>query len=60
MSTWWWPWIILADAWASFKCAYDGEKSYEGLVRWAEGFGTVRCAGVEGTSSSMGSGSPVS
>ena len=26
-------------------------KGYEGLVRWAEGFGTVRCAGVEGTSS---------
>jgi transposase len=26
-------------------------KGYESLVRWAEGFGTVRCAGVEGTSS---------
>jgi transposase len=26
-------------------------KGYERLVRWAEGFGTVRCAGVEGTSS---------
>jgi len=26
-------------------------KGYENLVRWAEGFGTVRCAGVEGTSS---------
>jgi transposase len=26
-------------------------KGYESLVRWAEGFGAVRCAGVEGTSS---------
>jgi transposase len=26
-------------------------KGYERLVRWAEGFGTLRCAGVEGTSS---------
>lgn len=27
------------------------EKGYEELVRWAEGFGPVRCAGVEGTGS---------
>jgi transposase len=26
-------------------------KGYEGLLRWAEAFGPVRCAGVEGTSS---------
>jgi transposase len=26
-------------------------KGYKWLVRWAEGFGTLRCAGVEGTSS---------
>ena len=26
-------------------------KGYEGLLRWAEGFGFVGCAGVEGTSS---------
>jgi transposase len=26
-------------------------KGYRGLVSWAEGFGTVRCAGVEGTGS---------
>src|SRR5215203_3356920 len=26
-------------------------KGYEVLLRWAEGFGSVRCAGVEGTSS---------
>ena len=26
-------------------------KGYEELLRWAEGFGPVRCAGVEGTSS---------
>ena len=26
-------------------------KGYESLVSWAEGFGPVRCAGVEGTSS---------
>jgi transposase len=26
-------------------------KGYESLVRWAEGLGIVRCAGVEGTSS---------
>jgi transposase len=26
-------------------------KGYKSLVRWAEGLGTVRCAGVEGTSS---------
>ena len=26
-------------------------KGYEGLLRWAEGFGPVRCAGIEGTSS---------
>ena len=25
-------------------------KGYEKLLRWAEGFGSVRCAGVEGTS----------
>lgn len=24
---------------------------YEGLLSWAEGFGSLRCAGVEGTSS---------
>lgn len=27
------------------------KKGYESLVSWAEGFGRVRCAGVEGTSS---------
>jgi transposase len=27
------------------------KKGYESLVSWAEGFGPVRCAGVEGTSS---------
>jgi transposase len=27
------------------------EKGYDDLVSWAEGFGRVRCAGVEGTSS---------
>jgi transposase len=26
-------------------------KGHERLLRWAEGFGPVRCAGVEGTSS---------
>lgn len=26
-------------------------KGYVGLLRWAEGFGPVRCAGIEGTSS---------
>ena len=26
-------------------------KGYEGLLSWAEGFGSVKCAGVEGTSS---------
>ena len=26
-------------------------KGYERLLHWAEGFGSVRCAGVEGTSS---------
>ncbi|MGI9122170.1 MAG: IS110 family transposase, partial [Rubrobacter sp.] len=26
-------------------------KGYEGLLRWAEDFGPVRCVGVEGTSS---------
>lgn len=26
-------------------------KGYEGLLSWAEGFGSLRCAGVEGTSS---------
>jgi transposase len=26
-------------------------KGYEGLLRWAEGFAPVKCAGVEGTSS---------
>ncbi len=26
-------------------------KGYEGLLCWAEGFGPVRCAGIEGTSS---------
>ena len=34
-------------------------KGYESLVRWAEGFGTVRCAGVEGTSSYGALRSPV-
>ena len=27
------------------------KKGYESLLAWAEGFGPVRCAGVEGTSS---------
>jgi transposase len=27
------------------------KKGYEDLLAWAEGFGVVRCAGVEGTSS---------
>jgi hypothetical protein len=27
------------------------KKGYESLLTWAEGFGPVRCAGVEGTSS---------
>jgi transposase len=31
-------------------------KGYEKLLCWAEGFGPVRCAGVEGTSSSYGAG----
>ena len=26
-------------------------KGYERLLRWTEGFGSLRCAGVEGTSS---------
>jgi transposase len=26
-------------------------KGYERLIRWAEGFGSLKCAGVEGTSS---------
>jgi transposase len=26
-------------------------RGYERLLRWAEGFGPVRCAGIEGTSS---------
>ena len=26
-------------------------KGYERLLRWAKGFGPVRCAGIEGTSS---------
>lgn len=29
-------------------------KGYERLLRWAEGFGPVRCAGVEGTSRATG------
>ena len=32
-------------------------QGYERLLRWAERFGPVRCAGVEGTSS-YGAGSP--
>ena len=32
-------------------CGTDDQKGYECLVAWAEGFGPVRCAGVEGTSS---------
>ncbi len=27
------------------------KKGYESLLAWAEGFGPLRCAGVEGTSS---------
>ncbi len=33
-------------------------KGYERLLRWAEGFGPVRCAGVEGTRAATGLGSP--
>ena len=33
-------------------------KGYEGLLSWAEGFGSVRCAGVEGTRAPTGPGSP--
>jgi transposase len=33
-------------------------KGYEELLRWAEGFGSVRSAGVEGTSRAMEPDSP--
>ena len=33
-------------------------QGYERLLRWAEGFGPLRCAGVEGTSRATGPGSP--
>ena len=33
------------------SCVPTTAKGYERLLRWAEGFGSVRCAGVEGTSS---------
>jgi hypothetical protein len=33
-------------------------KGYERLLRWTEGFGSLRCAGVEGTSRAKGPGSP--
>jgi transposase len=35
-----------------------GAKGYEELLSWAEGFGPVRCAGVEGTSRAMEPDSP--
>jgi hypothetical protein len=35
------------------------KKGYESLLTWAEGFGPVRCAGVEGTSSYGAAGSLV-
>ncbi len=34
-------------------------KGYQKLLRWAEGFGAVCCAGVEGTGRAMGLGSLV-
>ena len=33
-------------------------KGYERLLCWAEDFGPLRCAGVEGTSRATGPGSP--
>jgi hypothetical protein len=33
-------------------------KGYERLLRWAKGFGPLRCAGVEGTSRATGPDSP--
>ncbi len=33
-------------------------KGYERLLCWAEGFGPVRCAGIEGTSRATEQGSP--
>ena len=33
-------------------------QGYERLLRWAEGFGPLRCAGVEGTRAPTGPGSP--
>jgi transposase len=41
-------WTTWAGVWASVPTTVKG---YERLHRWAEGFGPVRCAGVEGTSS---------
>lgn len=29
-------------------------KGYQKLLRWAEDFGSIRCAGVEGTGTAMG------
>jgi transposase len=51
MFTLWWPWIILAEKPGRVLSVPTTAKGYESLVCWAEGFGTVRCAGVEGTSS---------
>jgi transposase len=33
-------------------------QGYERLLRWAEGFGPLRCAGIEGTRAPTGPGSP--
>ena len=41
------------EAWASPVCQRPS-KGYEGLLIWAEGFGPVSCAGVEGTRAPTG------
>ena len=48
-STWRWCWTV----WAEKPGRVEGTtlKGYRNLLAWAKGFGPVKCAGVEGTSS---------
>ncbi|MCA1717007.1 MAG: hypothetical protein LC781_09220 [Actinobacteria bacterium] len=58
-STWRWLWTIF---WAEKPGRVEGvpttAKGYKRLLCWAEGFGPVRCAGIEGASRATGLGSP--
>jgi hypothetical protein len=46
-----WPWTIWAEKPGRVERANERKGLREATLCWAEGLGSVRCAGIEGTSS---------